>query len=553
MRLIHLTLACTALSWLANSVFGQEAQYFAGRGDPPAQTLTVRDGSPGATTLVLLPKDKEQGPGQATQPPDFTVTFRKSDEVQAENRPVVSASASQAEPLSPTHNAPPAALMTPKPVPLAPSSGNVGPMYSSRALLHSGTDHGVVLPVSLLPQKTSASSAQVSPVVFAWPNAEGQKNDLLQPPPPGSPSQGIPPAPLALPSPTSRRATEAGVTYSKDGVTYSADGDGFLYVDAAPRQPVAAAPAPSSDDVRINWSCAAGRGQTCEIVAETLFWRLEHTRGQPVALNPVLGQTTRTDDLDPDFAVGPRVSARYMSDESENITGFEIGYFGIYDWDATRVLVAPAGTYLRLPDTLGNVGETVDFAQADSMGLYFKSRLNSVEASMRFGDPSAGFHMIFGPRYLRLEEEFRIDSYTAGRKSSYDVATRDSLWGIQLGGEWTCRRACWECNTSIKVGVYNNNARQATLMTDNDRTEVLRDFRVQETVNSFVLDAGLNVSRQINDLWLVRIGYNVLWLNHIARAPDQLDFSDSAVSGSLIFFRQDALAHGLNFGLEANW
>jgi len=90
-------------------------------------------------------------------------------------------------------------------------------------------------------------------------------------------------------------------------------------------------------------------------------------------------------------------------------------------------------------------------------------------------------------------------------------------------------------------------------MTDNDRTVIMRDFSNTETVASFVLDAGISVTRRINRRWLVRVGYSVLFIDHIARAADQLDFSDNDLSGSRLFVRQDAVAHGLNIGLEAHW
>jgi hypothetical protein len=92
-----------------------------------------------------------------------------------------------------------------------------------------------------------------------------------------------------------------------------------------------------------------------------------------------------------------------------------------------------------------------------------------------------------------------------------------------------------------------------TLMTDNDRTVVLRDFGRTRNVAAFALDAGINVGYQITGTWLARVGYNVFVLDNVARATDQLDFSNNAISGSRLFFRQDAVAHGLNFGLEARW
>lgn len=312
-------------------------------------------------------------------------------------------------------------------------------------------------------------------------------------------------------------------------------------------------PPPDDGVVRIDRNCAAYGGPYFEAVVEPILWRLEHTNGQPVAINPVLGETTNTDDLDLGMRVGVRTDVSYLSDESENVSGFQLVYFGVYDWDGSETLVAPAGTYLRLPDTLGDPGVTADFSAADAMRLHYESRLNSLELNLLFGDPLASFHVIFGPRFVQLDERFNIDSFTGPRVSFYEVVTRDELLGLQLGGRWRVVRNCWEFGSYLKVGAYNNKTRQTTLMTDDDRTEVLRDFSTRDTVASFVLDGGISATRQIGRIWLLRIGYSVFLMDHIARAADQLDFSDNAVSGSRVFYRQDAVAHGLDIGLEARW
>jgi len=303
----------------------------------------------------------------------------------------------------------------------------------------------------------------------------------------------------------------------------------------------------------IDPNCIGQNGPYYDVTVDTLLWRLEATRGQPMILNPVLGTTIRTDDLDLGFQSGPRVAVELLSDEEEEIHSLEVGYFGVYNWFDRITEVAPAGTFLRLPDHLGDPGVTTDFAAASQMEARYNVRLNSVELNLFFGERESNFHWAVGPRFIRLEEYFNLDSFTAGRSSFYQVDTRNDLWGVQWVGRWRRTRRCWELTGICKVGVYDNQASQSTLMTDNDRTVVLRDFANSSFVASFVLDAGINLAYQINGTWLARAGYNVFVMDNVARATDQLDFSNSAISGSRLFLRQDALAHGLNFGLEARW
>jgi len=302
----------------------------------------------------------------------------------------------------------------------------------------------------------------------------------------------------------------------------------------------------------IDPSCFTG-GPYFDVTVDALLWRLEPTRGQTMFLNPVAGTSVRTDDLDLGFQAGPRIAMEFLSDDQEAIHSLEIGYFGIYNWFDRINDVAPAGTFLCLPDRLGDVGVTTDFSAADEMQARYNVRLNSVEANIYFGNQRSEFCWAIGPRFIRMEERFNLNSITGARYSYYDVDTGNDLWGVQWVGRWRRTRGCWELTGICKVGIYDNQARQSTLMTDNDRTVVLRNFSDTSTVASFVLDAGVTLGYQVTDTWLARVGYSVFVLDNVARATDQLDFSNNATSGDRVFLRQDAVAHGLNFGIEGRW
>jgi len=303
----------------------------------------------------------------------------------------------------------------------------------------------------------------------------------------------------------------------------------------------------------IDPDCAAQTGPFFDVSVDALLWRLEPTRGQPMIVSPALGRTIRTDDLDLGFQAGPRINMAFLSDENESMRAIEVGYLGIYNWFDKITEVAPVGSFLRLPDSLGDAGVTDDFSAADRMQARYGVRLNSVELNAVFGQRQSEFQWMLGPRFIRLEERLNLNSFTADRFSFYDVDTRNDLWGAQWVGRWQRTRGCWEFTAICKVGIFDNKSRQGTLLTDNDRTVVLRDHVVSQNVAAFVLDAGLTAAYQFNGTWLARVGYNVFVMDNVARAPDQLDFSDNAASGDRIFYRQDAVAHGLNFGLEARW
>ena len=322
----------------------------------------------------------------------------------------------------------------------------------------------------------------------------------------------------------------------------------------APNHATAAGESPARQGTTLidpNWIYA--QGPYFDVTAEALLWRLEPTWSQAMILNPVLGRTVETNDLDLGFQAGPRVNMAFLSDEPEELHAIEVGYFGIYNWVDRDREVAPAGSFLRFPDRLGDVGATTDFCLAEQMDVRYAVNLNSVELNFVFGEPRGVFHWMLGPRFIRLEERFDLYSFTAGRIGLYEVGTRNDLWGAQWAARWRQTGERWEITAICKIGIFDNQARQSTFLADNDRTEVLRDSRTGATVASFVLDAGISLARRINDYWSVLAGYNVFVIDNVARATDQLDFSNSPVSGSRLFLRNDAVAHGMNFGIEARW
>ncbi len=305
---------------------------------------------------------------------------------------------------------------------------------------------------------------------------------------------------------------------------------------------------------RIDPECAANVPPTFDVTVESILWRMEHTRNQAMIINPGMGTETRTDALDLGLRIGPRVNVTYLADEGiEDVQGIETSYFGIYDWSDSLLEIAPAGTSLRLPDRFGDAGVTTDFCNADRMRVQYDIRLNSVELNLLLGKLQSPFSWIFGARFIRLEEDFNLDSFTANRMSFYQVNTRNDLYGVQWGARWRVSHGNWTFIPVWKTGIYNNNAQQSTLVTDNDRTVVLRNYSTDASVASCEAEGGFAVAYQFSKCWSARIGYNVLWMNNVARATDQLDFSNNAISGSRVFLREDAVAHGLNVGLERRW
>ncbi len=58
---------------------------------------------------------------------------------------------------------------------------------------------------------------------------------------------------------------------------------------------------------------------------------------------------------------------------------------------------------------------------------------------------------------------------------------------------------------------------------------------------------------RLDDVWTLRGGYNLLWIEGVALAPDQLDFTDTPTSGTSLDIDSGVFAHGFSAGLEARF
>ena len=71
---------------------------------------------------------------------------------------------------------------------------------------------------------------------------------------------------------------------------------------------------------------------------------------------------------------------------------------------------------------------------------------------------------------------------------------------------------------------------------------------------SFVGGANLSGLYSLSNVWNLRAGYNVMWIEGVALAPDQLDFDFAAApSGNQLDDGGGMFLHGLNVGVEARW
>ena len=156
--------------------------------------------------------------------------------------------------------------------------------------------------------------------------------------------------------------------------------------------------------------------------------------------------------------------------------------------------------------------------------------------------------------YLSLNEQFNLRAIDSDSGASdYHIHARNSLFGGQLGARVERRWRCIDWELTGKAGVFGNVGHQGTWMGDFDNTVILRDSATTRNNVAFVGDLNWTVSFRLNDVWTIRGGYTVMWVEGLALATDQLDFTDTVTSGTAVRNGGGVFLHGANVGLEARW
>jgi hypothetical protein len=211
---------------------------------------------------------------------------------------------------------------------------------------------------------------------------------------------------------------------------------------------------------------------------------------------------------------------------------------------------------LAIPGALGLVA--LDFFNADRMQVDYSSQLQSVEVNLVKKYCRA--NLLAGLRYVSLDEEFNIhpnDPMTG--MSDYNIATRNNLYGAQIGMEID---RCWGrfgLDTVVKAGLYANDAKQRQFVTDFPAGLFIRNFFTQapnstsKANTAFVGEIGITGTYDLTCNLAFRAGYNMLWIEGVALAPNQLDFTNTPTSGTAVLTGGGLSLHGVTFGLEGRF
>lgn len=295
----------------------------------------------------------------------------------------------------------------------------------------------------------------------------------------------------------------------------------------------------------------------CRFYGEGEVWFVDRNNtahDQPLVLDTTLppGQDVvlRVSDLDFNNQAGYRAMVGYCVDEC---TALEVGYLDL-DWNAQAVLTGTNN--LAIPDALGLV--SLDFFNADRMQVDYSSALQSIEVNLVKKFCRA--NLLAGFRHLALDESFNIhpnDIQTG--MSDYNIATKNDLFGVQIGMEIDRQCGRVGLDAVVKAGIYANDAEQRQFVMDFPSGLFLRDFATQGPVAAsgtnaaFVGELGFSGTYDLTCNLTLRAGYNMVWIDGVALAPNQLDFTFTPTSGTTLLTGGGLFLHGASFGLEGRF
>jgi opacity protein-like surface antigen len=144
---------------------------------------------------------------------------------------------------------------------------------------------------------------------------------------------------------------------------------------------------------------------------------------------------------------------------------------------------------------------------------------------------------------------------------SYDVHTRNSLVGFQVGGR---ADYCVGCRTNLyglaRAGIYNNNARLDSRLGSEIYTayrtgDPTMPYTFSRSTNqlAFLSELGAGVGYRFSPKWTATCGYRAIVASGVATAVGNVRHQGQTISGTGIRSQDYLVLHGVNIGALYNF
>ncbi len=224
--------------------------------------------------------------------------------------------------------------------------------------------------------------------------------------------------------------------------------------------------------------------------------------------------------------------------------GLEVRYFGIFEWSSSEGPVSSPSGIGAVVHYLNPIGNDID---PNIVNAEYDSSMHNIEANVRWW-PFDRLSILAGFRYLMLNEDLTIQQDIGpGFIETHEIKTHNTLLGGHVGLEGVILRfkdafmQGDELNFGgwAKGGYFNNH-----IETDIALTPIPFAAEGSDDKSSFLAEGALNIGYKITKNVAVDLRYQVLWIQNVGLAPEQVTGSDPGVSGIASAKAQSVLYHG---------
>jgi hypothetical protein len=281
-----------------------------------------------------------------------------------------------------------------------------------------------------------------------------------------------------------------------------------------------------------------------------------------------------TSELEREFKSGVRLLFGHTFDDTPY--SVEGSYFAVDEWNSSGGLTDIHTNNFGLPGNLfspfSNFGNPTAFPGFDYnrlVTIHETSQLRNGELNLKYLVPMPwnGFRasLVTGVRYVNVEERFTYHSESAvpaaAGGSIVDLSTRttNDLIGPQLGGyfEFFSLPNSW-VTFEVKGAICGNSALQASSGT---RSAVVGqppfsyDADAHHVATAFVGDLELMFNWRIMPTFVMRLGYQAMWVDGLALASENFGPDSGILPGSITSINTggNVVYHGPHLGLEYMW
>lgn len=211
----------------------------------------------------------------------------------------------------------------------------------------------------------------------------------------------------------------------------------------------------------------------------------------------------------------------YHSDECASL---EALYLYFFPWRGREEKTAKGTLQFPFKFPIG-----FDFQDADKADVKYKSWLQNGELNYwgHLTPQKVNYFSVswnFGLRAIFLKEILDMSFERGDSTSPYDIETRNTLFGPQLGAMLEINPTCrWTWTFLIKGAGFLNNAKNELYIGDYDNTITLRDYSKKRWADSWLLEGYGQLAYHYLSWLSLYFAYEGFILTGVATAPAQRD------------------------------